>query len=479
MDKDLESIQQARELSEKALHAYKTFSNFPQEKVDAIIKSMVDAGISASRELAELAVRETAYGRVEHKVAKNLFSTKNVYESIKDLKTVGVIDKDEKKKIITIAHPMGVIAAVTPTTNPTSTVMFKALVSVKSRNAIVFAPHPNAAECSKRAADIMSIAAESAGAPPGLVSCMDVVTLEGTQELMSSPNISIILATGGLSMVKAAHSFGKPAIGVGPGNTPAYVDKSANLKKAARDIIASKTFDNGVICSSEQAIIVHSEVENRFRGIMEDLGCYFLSRNEIEILAKLFIKNGKMDPGMVGKSINYISNASNLSFPPYTKLLIAPLGGVGPKFPLSREILSPVLAYYTVGNWEEGCNRCIEILNFGGLGHTMAIHAIDEKVIDEFAQKKPVFRILVNTPTSQGAIGLTTSLTPSMTLSTGTWGGGISTDNISAYNLLNLKRVAYETDPVDGQGDKNQSFTGITEKEIEDLARKVIKQLGI
>ncbi|MFO7929221.1 MAG: aldehyde dehydrogenase family protein [Candidatus Humimicrobiaceae bacterium] len=479
MDKDLESIQQARKLSEKSLHAYKNFSSFSQEKVDAIIRSMVEAGISASRELAELAVRETSYGRVEHKVAKNLFSTRNVYESIKDLKTVGVIDKDEKKKIITIVHPMGVIAAVTPTTNPTSTVMFKALVSVKSRNAIVFAPHPNAAECSKRAADIMSIAAESAGAPPGLVSCMDVVTLEGTQELMASPNISIILATGGLSMVKAAHSFGKPAIGVGPGNTPAYIDKSANLKKAASDIIASKTFDNGVICSSEQAIIVHSEVENRFRGIMEGQGCYFLSRNEIEILGKLFIKNGKMDPSMVGKSINYISNASNLSFPPYTKLLIALLGGVGPKFPLSREILSPVLAYYTAGNWEKGCDRCIEILNFGGLGHTMAIHAIDEKVIDEFARKKPVFRILVNTPTSQGAIGLTTSLTPSMTLSTGTWGGGISTDNISAYNLLNFKRVAYETVPIDGQSDKNQSSTGITEKEIEDLVRETIKQLGI
>ena len=482
-DKDLISIQQARNLSKSAKAAYELFSTFPQDKVDKIVESIAIAGIEASERLAKIAVEETGYGKVEDKVLKNIFSTKNVFESIKNLKTVGVINRDNSKKIIEIAHPMGVVAAITPTTNPTSTVMFKALISVKARNAIVFAPHPHAVRCSFEAAEVMAKAAENSGAPKGLISCIETSTLEGTKELMASPNIAIILATGGLAMVKAAHSYGKPALGVGPGNTPVYVDKSANLEKAAKDIIISKSFDNGVICASEQSVIVHKDVEPEFREYMIRNGTYFLNEAEIEKVGSVLIKNDAMNPEMVGKDIQVIADAAKISVPAGIKLLAAKLDGVGPKYPLSREILSPIIAYYISDNWESACERCIELINFGGVGHTMVIHSWDEEVITEFAHKKPVFRILINTPASQGAIGLTTSLTPSMTLSTGAWGGGISSDNISAYHLMNIKRVAYEVNPINSSNsntkniENNNYSAELTENLIEDIVRKVIENI--
>jgi len=440
---------------------------------------MSEAGVEQSERLARLAVEETGYGNVEDKIAKNVFAAKNVYESIKDLKTVGVIKRDYKNKIIEIAHPMGVILGITPTTNPTSTVMFKSLISAKSRNAIVFSPHPHAALCSREAALVMSKAAESAGAPAGLISCLDIVTLEGSKELMSSPDISLILATGGTDMVKAAHSYGKPAIGVGPGNTPAYVDKSADLLKAAKDIVSSKTFDNGVICASEQAIVVHGDIEAQFRSILKNFGAYFLSGEEIKKVNPVLIKGNAMNADMVGKTPKIIAEAAGISIADYTKLLIAPLNGVGPEYPLSREILSTVLAYYVEDNWMDACHRCIEILNFGGVGHTLVIHSSDEGVITAFAHEKPVFRILINTPASQGAIGLTTSLTPSMTLSTGTWGGGISTDNISAYHLINIKRVAYEVNSINLSSSTNISGNSqLTKDNIESIVRRIVENLN-
>lgn len=478
-DRDLISIQEARSLTKAAKAAYKAYCNYSQDKVDRIVKAMADAGIEASQRLAESAVEETGYGNVTDKIAKNIFSTKNVYSSIKDLKTVGVINRDYRNKIIEIAHPMGVILGITPTTNPTSTVMFKALISVKSRNAIIFAPHPHSAKCSVEAAQVMSKAACDAGAPSGLISCLGTVTIEGSNELMASPDISLILATGGLSMVKAAHSYGKPAIGVGPGNTPAYIDKSADIEKAAKDIISSKTFDNGVICSSEQAIVVHSNIETSFKSTMENLGGYFLSPEEIEKVGGVLIREGGMNPDYVGKLPKVIADAAGISIPSSIKLLIAPLNGVGENYPLSREVLSPVLAYYVEDSWEDACHRCIEILDFGGVGHTLAIHATDEEVITAFSHEKPVFRILINTPTSQGAVGLTTNLTPSMTLSTGSWGGGIYSDNISAYHLINIKRVAYETNsinlPSGGRLGKNE----ITRTDIESIVRGVVENLNL
>lgn len=479
IDKDLLSVQKARNLAAAAKEAYKTYSTYSQEKVDKIVKAMSEAGVEQSERLAELAVKETGYGNKEDKTAKNIFASKNIYESIKDLKTVGVIKRDYKSKIIEIAHPMGVILGITPTTNPTSTVIFKSLISAKSRNAIIFSPHPHAALCSGEAALLMSGAAVSAGAPANLISCLDTVTLEGSKELMASADVSLILATGGTSMVKAAHSYGKPAIGVGPGNTPAYVDKSANLLKAAKDIISSKTFDNGVICASEQAIVVHRDVEVQFRSILKNLGAHFLSEEEIKKVGPVLIKGNTMNGDMVGKTPKIIAEAAGINIDSSTKLLIAPLNGVGPGYPLSREILSTVLAYYVEDNWLDGCHRCIEILNFGGVGHTLVIHSSDEEVITAFAHEKPVFRILINTPASQGAIGLTTSLTPSMTLSTGTWGGGISSDNISAYHLMNIKRVAYEINSINLPSPDISGSAQIEKDIVESIVRKVVENLNL
>lgn len=483
IDDDLRSVQKARSLSKIARKAYEEYSTYSQKDVDRIVSDMKDAGVEASERLARLAVKETGYGNIKDKVVKNLFATRNVYASIKDLKTVGVVKRDLKRKIIEIAHPMGVVAAITPTTNPTSTVMFKALICAKSRNAVVFAPHPNASDCSREASMVMSEAARSAGAPDGLISCLDTVTIEGTEELMADKNVSIILATGGLGMVKAAHSFGKPAIGVGPGNVPVYVDRSANITKAAKDIIISKTFDNGVICSSDQAIVVHRDINGEFNRIIKGMGGHFLSSEEIIRAGDILVRGNVMNPEMVGKAPKIIADAAGISIPGTARLLIAPLEGVGPRYPLSREILSPIVAYYVKDDWEEACKLCLEILNFGGLGHTMVIHSTDEEVVTSFAHEKPVFRILLNTTASQGAIGLTTSLIPSMTLSTGSWGGGIYTDNISAHHLLNIKRVAYETDPInDDMGDievERKSPGSISKSQVEDIVRRIVKNLDL
>lgn len=482
-DKDLLSIQRARTLIERANQAYQEFKDFSQEDVDRIVAKMVEEGKKAARRLAELAVKETGYGNVEDKVAKNMFSLDDVYASIKGLKTVGVINRDLKNKIIEIAHPMGVVVALTPTTNPTSTVIFKALISIKSRNAVIFSPHPHAVKCSFEAASVLSNAAIEAGAPKGLISCLDVITLEGTRELMSSPKTSIILATGGLAMVKAAHSYGKPAIGVGPGNTPVFVDKTADLEKAAKDIIVSKSFDNGVICASEQAVVVEKSVDEKFREISKANGAHFLDENGVQAMGRLLIKGTGMDPAMVGKSPKYLAEKAGISIPEDTRLLVAPISGVGPEHPLSREILSPIVAYYTAEGWEGCCQICLKIIEFGGIGHTLVIHSRDEEAITAFAHQKPVFRILINTPASHGAVGLSTSLIPSMTLSTGTWGGGISTDNISAKHLLNIKRVAYETkplNPISGQVTgtaQSQSNGELSKEDVEGLVRKVVDEM--
>lgn len=478
-DKDLISIQKARILAAAAKEAYNIYSSFPQEKVDKIVRAMSEAGIAQSGRLAKLAYEETEYGNIEDKIAKNMFAAKNVYESIKDLKTAGVINRDNKNKVIEIAYPMGVILGITPTTNPTSTVIFKSLIASKSRNAIIFSPHPHAVQCSREAARVMNEAAIAEGAPANLISCLDIVTLEGSKELMASPNISLILATGGTSMVKAAHSYGKPAIGVGPGNTPVYVDKSANLEKAAKDIFTSKTFDNGVICASEQSIIVHKDIEDRFRSMLINLGAYFLSEEEIKKVSPVLIKNNIMNSDMVGKTPKVIADAAGINVDSSMRLLIAPLKGVGPDYPLSREILSTILAYYVESNWLDSCHRCMELLKFGGVGHTLVIHSSDEEVITAFAHEKPVFRILINTPASQGAIGLTTSLTPSLTLSTGTLGGGISSDNISAQHLINIKRVAYEVNSINLPSPDISVDIQMDKDIVESIVREVVESLNL
>ncbi len=449
MDKDLQSIQEARDLLARAKEAQLAFKSFTQEKVDKIVKAMADAGFSAAEKLAKMAVEETGFGKAADKKLKNEFATRRVWESIKDLKTVGVINDDKEKRIIEIGEPMGVIAALIPSTNPTSTMMFKSIIALKGRNAIVASPHPKSVNCTLEAARIITQAAESAGAPKGLINCMSIPTNEGTSELMKHKLTAIILATGSDAMVKAAYSAGKPAYGVGPGNVPSFIERTANVKKAVADIIFGKSFDWGVLCSTESAVILDAPIKKLAIEEFKRRGAYFASPEEKERLSRLmFDPRGTLNSDVVGKSPKFIAEKAGFDVPHDTTCIIAEIPAVGKEYPLSREKLSPVLSMFTVDGWLEGCHRCIEILEFGGIGHSMVIHSSDSEVILKFGLEKPAFRILVNTTSSLGAIGYTNELMPSLTLGPGTWGGSIVSENVSAKHLINIKRLTFETRPV-------------------------------
>lgn len=458
LDQDLQSIQEARDLARSAKEAQQQFKDFSQEEVDKIIKAMADAGYEASEKLAKMAVDESGFGNVHDKIIKNQFGTKNVYESIKDLKTVGIVGIEEKGKILKIAVPMGVVCALVPSTNPTSTAMFKTLISLKCRNAIVVSPHPKTKNCTAESLSILAEAGEKAGAPKGLIQCMNNPTLEGTNALMKDKNVAVILATGSNPMVKAAYSAGKPAYGVGSGNVPAFIERTANYKKAVADIIYGTCFDNGTLCSSEQAIIVDNPLKEKVIEEVKLKGGYFVNQEEKEKLAKAVQSNFRINPEIVGKAASYIANYAGFSVPENTKVLIAECNEVGRSEPLSMEKLSPILAFYSVDGWLEGCHKCIDLLNFGGIGHTMAIHSNDQPIIMKFALEKPAFRILVNTVASIGAVGYTTALSPSMTLGPGTWGGSIISDNVTAKHLMNIKSLAFETNPIN-KGESVSSFS--------------------
>jgi acetaldehyde dehydrogenase (acetylating) len=452
-DRDLASISEARHLARKAKEAQLVVAEFSQTQVDGIVDAMAAAVTAHAESLARLAVEETTFGVVADKVQKNLFGSKDVYEFIRPMKTVGVINRIPDKKIIEIAEPFGVVAAIVPSTNPTSTAIYKILISIKARCAIVISPHPSAARCITRTAEIMADAARRAGLPDGGIGWLTTVTLEGTQELMKQREIAVILATGGMGLVRAAYSAGKPAYGVGPGNAPCYIEQSADLAKAADDIITGKAFDNGVLCSSPNSVVVDRSVEPEVRREFLTRGGYFLSAAESDVLAKALVTPQRLpNPGLVGKSAMVIAEKVGLKVPNGTRALIAELKGVGRDYPLSIEKLCPVLSYYIVQDWREGCERCKEILRYGGMGHTMSIHSRNEQVILEFGLHKPAFRIVVNTPTTHGSIGLSTGLDPAMTLGCGGFGGNITSDNISPRHLLNIKRVAYETRPVTRAG---------------------------
>lgn len=452
-DKDLASISEARALARAARQAQSQLAELSQEQIDAIVTAMADAVTPHAEALARLAVEETGYGVVADKVQKNLFASQRVYEFIRPMKTVGVIRRIEEKKIIEIAEPFGVVTAVVPSTNPTSTAIYKVLIALKARCAIVLSPHPAAVRCITRAVEIMAEAAARAGAPPGSIGWMSNVTLEGTQELMKLREVAVILATGGMGLVRAAYSAGKPAYGVGPGNAPAYIERSANIKKAARDIVTGKTFDNGVLCSSENSVVIDESIAEDGRREFLAQGAYFMGEQEMAALAKVLVTPQRLpNPALVGKSAAFIAQKVGLTVPEGTRVLIAPLAGVGRDYPLSIEKLCPVLSWYVVKDWREGCERCIQILRYGGMGHTMAIHSENEQVILEFGLRKPAFRICVNTPTTHGSIGLTTGLDPAMTLGCGGWGGNITSDNISPRHLLNIKRLAYEMRPAVASG---------------------------
>jgi acetaldehyde dehydrogenase (acetylating) len=445
-DKDINSIQEARQKVEQARDAQRLWAKATQQQVDRVCEAMAQAAYEAAERLGRLAAEETGFGVPEHKKLKNQFASKNVWESIRDVKTVGIIHNDEAKKIIRIAWPMGVVAALIPSTNPTSTTIDKILISLKARNAIVVAPHPSAANCSLQTTVLMADAAENAGAPPGLIHCLTQISLAGTQELMSHKYTAVILATGGGEMVRVAHSKGKPAYGVGPGNVPAYVDRSADLEKAALYIVSSKAFDYSTICATEQAVVADRPIALRLRQLMEGHGAYFVNDDQAKALGKtLFNPDGSINPKTVGKSPQYLAAMAGITVPGRARILVSKLNEVGPKEPLSREKLTTVLGWYEANGWEAGCERCIELINFGGRGHSIVLHATDEKIIMAFGLEKPVFRIGINTMATLGAIGLTTNLMPSLTLGAGGIGGSITGDNITVYHLFNVKRMAYET----------------------------------
>lgn len=432
-------------LVSKAQKALTKFMEYDQKKVDEIVKAMAMAGLDKHMRLARLAMEETGRGVYEDKITKNIFATEYIYHSIKYDKTVGIINENQNEDYYEVAEPIGVIAAVTPVTNPTSTTMFKSIIAIKTRNPIIFAFHPSAQKCSAEAARILRDAAVEAGAPEDCILWVEKPSIEATQLLMNHSGVSMILATGGAGMVQAAYSTGKPALGVGPGNVPCYIEKTANVKRAATDLILSKTFDNGMICASEQAVIVDKEISQEFESFMKENNCYFLNRDEAIKLAKLAIDEAKcaMNPAVVGQSAYIIAEMAGLAVPENTKMLIVQQEGVGPDYPLSREKLSPILAYYIVDSVEEGITKAEQMVKFGGMGHSAVIHSSDEKVIEEFSKRLKAGRLIVNSPSTHGAIGdIYNTNIPSLTLGCGSFGKNSTTSNVSAVNLINKKRVA-------------------------------------
>lgn len=443
-DKDLQSIQQVRWLVAKAVVAQKELAKMSQAQVDAIVKAIADACAGQAERLAKMAVEETGFGIWQDKVLKNLLGSTMTWESVRDMKTVGIIREDRQKKLIEVGVPMGVVAALIPSTNPTSTTMYKSIISIKAGNAIVISPHPNAKNCIIETAKIISEAARKAGAPDGIVQCITLPTMEATDALLKNRSIGIILATGGEAMVRAAYSSGNPALGVGPGNGPAYIEKSADIPKAVKRIMDSKTFDNGTICASEQSIITERCIEQQVIDEVTRQGGYFMTPDESDKLAHFILRaNGTMNPKIVGKSAEVLAKMAGIAIPDGTRVLISRQRTVGRDNPYSREKLCPILAFYVEDGWEAACRRSIEILNNEGAGHTMIIHSEDESVIREFALQKPVSRLLVNTPGALGGVGATTNLQPALTLGCGSVGGSATSDNVSPLNLINIRRVAY------------------------------------
>lgn len=441
-DNDLRSIQEVRNLARKGKVATTQIADYTEEQIDKILCNMVKVAAENAVMLAKMAVEETGFGKWEDKTFKNHLASKVLYNAIKDMKTIGVIKEDLETKVIDFAEPVGLIMGIVPSTNPTSTAIYKSMIAIKSRNAIVFSPHPSAAKCTLKAATLMNEAAVAAGAPENIIGCISIPTIDATNELMECKEVSMIIATGGPGMVKASYSAGKPALGVGAGNCPAYIEKTANVKQAVSNILASKTFDYGTICASEQSIIV--EECNREQVITEfkSQGGYFMTAEETAKVCGLLFKNGHaMNAKFVGRSPQVIAEGAGFSIPAGTKVLIGEQQGVGPEYPLSYEKLTSVLAFYTRKDWHDACELCIALLQ-NGIGHSMSIHTEDRDMVMKFA-KKPAARIMVNTGSTQGATGASTGLLPSFTLGCGTWGGSSISENVGPMHLINIKRVAY------------------------------------
>ena len=472
MDKDLQARQEARDLAIQAEAAQKALAAMPQKQLDAIVEAVAKAFSAAATELAELAVRETGFGNVEDKITKNKFASETVLKAIADMKTVGVLKGDPGEKLWEIGVPVGTIAAIVPSTNPTSTVCYKAMIALKAGCSIVFSPHPKAMECTRRAAKIVAEAAEKAGAPAGSIGCLSIPSLDGCKELMTAPQTRLILATGGPAMVKAAYSSGKPAIGVGAGNGPVYIHHSADMQKALSSVLRSKTFDYGTVCASEQSIVVEAAQEEKLRYQAAKLGYYFMDTEQAGKLAKLLFKpNGALNPQVVGKSALALAEMAGFSVPCSTKILVAREQEAGPTRPYSMEKLCPVLALFVMENEDAVLQKAIEVLTFEGSGHTFAIHANDQAVVRKFALQIPVSRFLVNTPAALGGIGATTDLFPALTLGCGAVGGSSSSNNISPMDLINIRRVAF------GREETCQSQTP-SDSLVEIITAKILEKLG-
>ena len=469
LDKDLLARQEARQLLRQAEIAQKRLAEFSQEQLDTIVKAIRDAIHGAAVELAQLAVQETGFGNAEDKTTKNQFASHRVWEAVKDMKTVGVLKECPGEKLWEVGVPVGVITAIVPSTNPTSTVCYKAMIALKAGNAIVFSPHPKAIGCTARAAKLAAEAAEKAGAPRGSIGCLSIPSMEGCRELMSAPETKLILATGGPAMVRAAYSSGKPAIGVGAGNGPAYIHHSADVKQALACIVRSKTFDYGTVCASEQSIIVEKDMEQSVREEGKRQGFYFMDAEEAGRLAKLLFKpNGTLNPAIVGKPADKLAEMAGFSVPQTTRVLVAREQEAGPTRPYSMEKLCPVLAFFVMDSEDAVLEKAIEVLTHEGSGHTFAMHAENADVVRKFALKIPVSRFLVNTPAALGGIGATTGLFPALTLGCGAVGGSSSSNNISPMDLINIRRVAL--------GEAPEQKT-VDEGLVELLTRKILERL--
>ncbi len=473
-DKDLSARQEARSAARQAQIAQQKLAAMPQEALDAIVEAVARAFAAEAAALAEMAVKETGFGNVQDKITKNRFASETLATAIRGMKTVGLLKESKQDKLWEIGVPVGVIAAIVPSTNPTSTVCYKAIIALKAGNSIVFSPHPKALACTRRAAEIVATAAEAAGAPKGSVACLSIPSLDGCQELMKAEPVRLILATGGPGMVKAAYSSGKPAIGVGAGNGPAYIHHSADISQALSCIARSKTFDNGTVCASEQSIIVEKALESQVKAEAQRQGFYFMDAEQAGKLAKLLFRpSGALNPEIVGKPAEHLAKLAGFSVPQGTKILVAREEEAGPAQPYSMEKLCPVLAFYVMENEEAVLNMCVKILTHEGSGHTFAMHASDEGVIRRFAAKIPVSRFLVNTPAALGGIGATTGLFPALTLGCGAVGGSSSSNNISPMDLINIRRVAWDT----GEQPAQKTLT-VNEELVQLLTEKILQRLG-
>lgn len=444
LDRDLKSIQEVRDLVSAAKSAQKIYATYSQAEVDHVVKSVADAMFEQASPLAKMAHQETGYGKWEDKIVKNQVASQVVYNSIKDMRTVGIINEIPEKGIIEIGVPVGVVAGLIPSTNPTSTTIYKSLIALKSGNAIILSPHPAAVKSILETVRLINEVCAKLGLPQGLVGAIATPTMEATDALMKHKDVSCVLATGGSAMVKAAYSSGTPALGVGPGNVPAFIEKTADIPKAVKHIIQSKTFDHGVICASEQAVVVEREIALAVRAEFEKQNCYFLTDVEKKKFEKIIVKaNGALNPAIVGKSAQVLGKMAGVDIPESVQVILAEETGVGSNHPFSKEKLSPLLGFYIENDWEQACERCMEILEFEGKGHSLAIHTKNDEIVKTFALKKPVSRILVNTPAALGGVGASTNIAPAFTLGCGAVGGSATSDNVTPLHLIDIRRVAY------------------------------------